>query len=235
MGYERGTLALSIQRHVDRKDATAVIRKAEDIVREHPRYLRDTQAIDDTPVFVLHKDGNPDREIKLALVTVRIHVRRARDREPLPQDLTVGGRQASSSDVVRTARMDELLVKLQDAQRVRSPNWDAFGRWIERQSSELLSDQALVLTGTDPQQILIVGSGRRPEIAVHGFQGSGRLRTGGWKEATAPFEGSWMSPRRTLVPRPVGYHVRRVLTQTWELSEPSEACWVIVRLANPAA
>jgi hypothetical protein len=56
------------------KDATRVITAAQEIVREHERYLRDSQPIDDVPVFVLHKDGDLDREIKLALITVAIHL-----------------------------------------------------------------------------------------------------------------------------------------------------------------
>lgn len=55
------------------KDATAVIAEAEKLVRAHPRYLRDANPINGTPVVVLHKDGDPDREITLALVTVAIH------------------------------------------------------------------------------------------------------------------------------------------------------------------
>jgi hypothetical protein len=55
------------------KDATAVIAEAENIVRAHPRYLREVSPINGTSVFVLHKDGDRDREITLALVTVAIH------------------------------------------------------------------------------------------------------------------------------------------------------------------
>ncbi len=55
------------------KDATAVIAKAVDIIRSHDRYLRDAETIEGAPVFVLHKDGDPDREIKLAVVTAAIH------------------------------------------------------------------------------------------------------------------------------------------------------------------
>ncbi|WIV52920.1 hypothetical protein [Amycolatopsis nalaikhensis] len=55
------------------KNATAVIADAENIVRAHHRYLRDAAPLNCTPVFVLHKDGDPDREITLALVTVAIH------------------------------------------------------------------------------------------------------------------------------------------------------------------
>lgn len=54
------------------KDATAVISKATDIIRSHPRCLRDAEPIAGAPVFVLHKDGDPDREIKLALITAAI-------------------------------------------------------------------------------------------------------------------------------------------------------------------
>lgn len=55
------------------KDASAVIDKAIDIVRNHGRYVRDGNATRGAPVFVLHKDGDPDREIQLALVTAAVH------------------------------------------------------------------------------------------------------------------------------------------------------------------
>lgn len=55
------------------KDVTAVIASAESIIRDHPRYLRDANPTHGASVFVLHKDGDRDREIKLALVTAAIH------------------------------------------------------------------------------------------------------------------------------------------------------------------
>lgn len=55
------------------KDATAVIAKAVGAVRNHNRYVRNTDSIGDVPVFVLHMDGDPDREIKLGLITAAIH------------------------------------------------------------------------------------------------------------------------------------------------------------------
>lgn len=58
---------------IGNKDATAVIDKAVGIIRDHDRYLRDADMIEGAPVFVPHKDGDPDREIKLALVTAAIH------------------------------------------------------------------------------------------------------------------------------------------------------------------
>ena len=58
---------------IENKDATAVIDKAVGIIRDHERYLRDGSDIGNAPTFVLHKDGDPDREIKLALVTSVIH------------------------------------------------------------------------------------------------------------------------------------------------------------------
>lgn len=58
---------------IGNKDATAVIEQAIEIIRSHDRYLRDAGTIDGAPVFVLHKEGDPDREIKLALVTAAIH------------------------------------------------------------------------------------------------------------------------------------------------------------------
>lgn len=55
------------------KDASAVIEKAMSAIRSHERFLRDGDQIEGSPVFVLHKDGDPDREITLALVTAAIH------------------------------------------------------------------------------------------------------------------------------------------------------------------
>lgn len=55
------------------KDATKVVTTAEESIRAHGRFVRDGPPIDDVPVFVLHKEGDPDREIKLALVAVVIH------------------------------------------------------------------------------------------------------------------------------------------------------------------
>ncbi len=58
---------------IKNKDATAVISKAIDAIRTHHRYVRDGSMIDDVPVFVLHKDGDPDREVSVALVAAPIH------------------------------------------------------------------------------------------------------------------------------------------------------------------
>ena len=58
---------------IKNKDATAVISKAIDAIRTHHRYVRDGSMINDVPVFVLHKDGDPDREVALALVAAPIH------------------------------------------------------------------------------------------------------------------------------------------------------------------
>lgn len=55
------------------KDVTTVVDSAQQIIRDHPRYLRDADPVSSAPVFVLHKDGAPDRELKLALVTAAIH------------------------------------------------------------------------------------------------------------------------------------------------------------------
>lgn len=58
---------------IGNKDTSKVIAKAEEIIQSHDRYLRDAPAIDDVSVFVLHKEGDLDREIKLALVAAAIH------------------------------------------------------------------------------------------------------------------------------------------------------------------
>ncbi|MEZ5278984.1 MAG: hypothetical protein R2770_00800 [Acidimicrobiales bacterium] len=55
------------------KNATAVVEQAVEILCSHPRYVREADSIGDSRVFVLHKDGDPDREIKLALVCAVIH------------------------------------------------------------------------------------------------------------------------------------------------------------------
>ncbi|WP_163566923.1 hypothetical protein [Fodinicola feengrottensis] len=54
------------------KNATAIIAEAEAIIRAHPRYLRDMNSIQGSPAFVLHKDGDRDREITLELITAVI-------------------------------------------------------------------------------------------------------------------------------------------------------------------
>lgn len=54
------------------KDATKVIATAGDVIRSHPRYVRDGDPTADVPVFVLHKNGDPDREVRVALVTAVI-------------------------------------------------------------------------------------------------------------------------------------------------------------------
>lgn len=58
---------------IGNKDATAVVDKATSIIQGHDRFVRRGETIDDAPVFVLHKGGDPDREIHLALVTAVIH------------------------------------------------------------------------------------------------------------------------------------------------------------------
>ena len=55
------------------KGATAVIDRAISSIRDHERYLRDGHLIHGVPVSILHKEGDPDREIKLALVSAAIH------------------------------------------------------------------------------------------------------------------------------------------------------------------
>ena len=55
------------------RNASAVIEKAEEIIRAHPRFLRDVDSVGDMRAFTLHKDGDIDREIKLALITAVIH------------------------------------------------------------------------------------------------------------------------------------------------------------------
>jgi hypothetical protein len=58
---------------IKNKDASSVIAKAEEAVRAHTRFLREDDPVAGHSVFVLHRDGDTDREIRLALITAVIH------------------------------------------------------------------------------------------------------------------------------------------------------------------
>jgi hypothetical protein len=57
---------------VRNKDVTGVILKAEALVRKHDRYKREGPRSGDRPVFVLHHEGDVNREIEIALIVVPI-------------------------------------------------------------------------------------------------------------------------------------------------------------------
>lgn len=57
---------------VKNKDVSSVISKAEALVRAHDRYKRDGAPSGERPVFVLHHDGDVNREIETALIAVPI-------------------------------------------------------------------------------------------------------------------------------------------------------------------
>ena len=54
------------------KDVSAVIAKSVESIREHPRYVTDATRVDRFETFVLHQDGDEDRQLRLALLTAAI-------------------------------------------------------------------------------------------------------------------------------------------------------------------
>lgn len=55
------------------KDVTAAVASAMDAIRAHPLYLRDGPVVSGVPTFMLHKEGDPDREVRLALLHAAEH------------------------------------------------------------------------------------------------------------------------------------------------------------------
>lgn len=53
-------------------DVSAVIAKARDAVRKHPRYVSDSNPVEGFETFVLHQDGDEDRRLTLALLPAAI-------------------------------------------------------------------------------------------------------------------------------------------------------------------
>jgi len=56
--------------YVREKNVTDVVEKADEVFKTHPRYKRREADVATFPVYALHHDGDPNREIKIALVTV---------------------------------------------------------------------------------------------------------------------------------------------------------------------
>lgn len=57
---------------IKNKDVSAIISKATNSIREHPRFVKDASSISSFPTFILHQDGDEDRWLKLALLTAAI-------------------------------------------------------------------------------------------------------------------------------------------------------------------
>lgn len=55
---------------IKHKDVTAVLRKADAVLRQHARFKRMGKAIDGVDVYVLHDEGDVDREVSVALLPV---------------------------------------------------------------------------------------------------------------------------------------------------------------------
>ena len=59
---------------IDRADVTSVIRKAEAMLAAHPRYKRTVASPGTAGIrrYVFHQEGDPARELQLALVPVPV-------------------------------------------------------------------------------------------------------------------------------------------------------------------
>ena len=57
---------------IKNRDASAVIPKAIESIKQHPRYVKEDAPIDRFRTFVLHQDGDEDRQLRLALLTAAI-------------------------------------------------------------------------------------------------------------------------------------------------------------------
>jgi hypothetical protein len=57
---------------IKEKNVTAIQEKARKALREHPRYKRQAAAVSGCPVFILHHEGDVNKEIEVALIVVGI-------------------------------------------------------------------------------------------------------------------------------------------------------------------
>ena len=57
---------------IKNRDASAVIAEAIESIEQHPRYVKEDAPIDRFRTFVLHQDGDEDRQLRLALLTAAI-------------------------------------------------------------------------------------------------------------------------------------------------------------------
>ena len=57
---------------VKNKNASAVVSNAIASIREHSRFVKDAASIDRFPTFMLHQDGDKDRQLRLALLPAAI-------------------------------------------------------------------------------------------------------------------------------------------------------------------
>ena len=58
---------------IKNKGVSSVIEQAVKSVQQYPRYVEDTSPIGEMQTFALHKEGDEDRRLKLALITASIH------------------------------------------------------------------------------------------------------------------------------------------------------------------
>lgn len=57
---------------VKQANVTEIVEKAETVLKTHDRFKRQVLTVASSPVYVLHHEGDPRREIQVALVTVPI-------------------------------------------------------------------------------------------------------------------------------------------------------------------
>lgn len=56
------------------KNVSSVIDRAIELIKQHPRFVSDAPPIGEVKTFMLHKDGDEDRQLRLALLTAPIQV-----------------------------------------------------------------------------------------------------------------------------------------------------------------
>lgn len=59
---------------IKNKGVSSVIQQAVESIQQHPRYVTDASPIGEVRTFILHKDNDEDRRLKLALLTASIHI-----------------------------------------------------------------------------------------------------------------------------------------------------------------
>lgn len=59
---------------IKNKGVSSVIQQAVESIQQHPRYVADASPIGEVRTFILHKDSDEDRRLRLALLTASIHI-----------------------------------------------------------------------------------------------------------------------------------------------------------------
>lgn len=59
---------------IKNKNVSSVISQATELIRQHPRFVEDASPIGEVQTFMLHQDGDEDRQLRLALLTAPIQV-----------------------------------------------------------------------------------------------------------------------------------------------------------------